>query len=275
MRVEELETLRCPTCKAPVKLDGRAVGGFVASGWLLCDACLERWPIRNGLPDFIDHRAFDGTERLMKGIYDLFAPLHDPLCKYVVPAIQGTGEAATRKGYLEELGLAAIARAKHERPVRILEVGIGTGVNYELIRKRLPGVPLEYWGIDTSTGMIRVCRRRHGPEVRLAFADAHELPFADGSFDRAFHVGAIGSFRSPGKALAELARVAVAGTPIVVVDEQLAPGSNAYQRAAFRALTFYEANPASPRPYVPARATAVAEKQISPFFYCLRFATPS
>jgi hypothetical protein len=74
-------------------------------------------------------------------------------------------------------------------------------------------------------------------------------------------------------ALAEMARVARPGTPIVVVDEQLDPGRlhGRFHRAMFRAVTFYDRHPHCPREHLPPGATAVVEEQVSRFFYCLTF----
>jgi ubiquinone/menaquinone biosynthesis C-methylase UbiE len=111
---------------------------------------------------------------------------------------------------------------------------------------------------------------------RLVMADAHALPFADHFFDRVFHVGALGSYRDPARALAEMARVAVPGSPIVAVDEQLDPAraDNLLARAFFRLVTFYEARPHCPVEALPEGATDVLEEQLSRFFYCLRFRMP-
>ncbi|MFP2931531.1 class I SAM-dependent methyltransferase, partial [Pyxidicoccus sp. 3LG] len=167
------------------------------------------------------------------------------------------------------------------QPVRVLEVGVGSGANLPLIRRGLPGgLDVEVWGVDLSEGMLKHCRRRvrRGAysEVRLMMADAHALPFPDGMFDRVLHVGGIGGYREPATALGEMARVARRGTPLVVVDEQLDPAfrPSLLQRAAFRALTFYSKDPHCPREVLPIGAVSVIEEQVAPFYYCLSFRMP-
>jgi ubiquinone/menaquinone biosynthesis C-methylase UbiE len=127
--------------------------------------------------------------------------------------------------------------------------------------------------------MLRVCERRHALRPlapRLVLGDAHALPFPDHAFDRVFHVGALGSMRDARRALAEMARVARPGTPIVVVDEQLDPArdSSAYARLMFRVLTFYDPDPRCPTDSLPEGAVDVLEEQVSRFYYCLRFRMP-
>jgi ubiquinone/menaquinone biosynthesis C-methylase UbiE len=167
-------------------------------------------------------------------------------------------------------------------PVRVLDVGIGTGSDLPWIRAALPpGLPVEVWGVDLSAGMLAICRRRlrHTPDpsVRLLLADVHALPFPDATFDRVLHVGALNSFRDPAAALAEMARVARPGAPIVIVDERLDPdGAHTLaHRAAFRLVCFYRPYPPDPRGLLPAGATDVVVEQIGRFFFCMRFSRPA
>ena len=113
--------------------------------------------------------------------------------------------------------------------------------------------------------------------MRLAVADGHALPFPDSSFDRVYNVGGIGTYADPRRALAEMARVARPGSPIVVVDEQLDPHRRHpfYYRLIFRALTLYDPAPRSPVAYLPADAVNVTEEQVSRFYYCLAFEMPA
>ncbi len=204
----------------------------------------------------------------MRRIYDGFAGLHDPLTRHVLPRLQrDVGEDAMREAYLARLRLAEL------RPgARILEIGVGTGANLPLLRARAAGA--EIWGADLSIGMIRHARFR-ADGTHLVLADAHALPFADGVFDRVFHVGAMGSFRDPRQALEEMARVAKPGTPIVVVDEELEKGRahRRRDRLAFRLLTFYDTDPRCPIDRLPAGARVIEHAAISRFYYCLSFAT--
>jgi ubiquinone/menaquinone biosynthesis C-methylase UbiE len=160
-------------------------------------------------------------------------------------------------------------------------VGVGSGGNLPWLARDLPrGLDVELWGVDLSEQMLAHCRRRLAEPgsrpVRLVLADGHALPFPDASFDRVYNVGGIGTYADPRRALAEMARVARPGTPIVVVDEQLDPGVRhpLYYRLVFRALTLYDPAPRSPIAYLPPEAVDVTDEQVSRFYYCLTFSVP-
>jgi ubiquinone/menaquinone biosynthesis C-methylase UbiE/uncharacterized protein YbaR (Trm112 family) len=268
-----LAQLVCPTCH----------GGLAPErGSLDCRRCGASWPVDAGLPRLYRESTVRGTDRLMRVFYDGLPSLHDPLTRHLLPLLEAGGsEAALRDGYLKRIDLAALAPPREGRPVRILEIGVGAGANLPLLQRDLPrGIAAEIWGLDLSVGMLRQCQRRlrswTGMPVHLLAGDAHALPFADGAFDRVFHVGAMGSFRDGRRVLAEMTRVAAPGTPIVVVDEQLDPGRahRLHHRAAFRLLTFYDASPHCPVELLPPGVTDVLEEAISRFYYCLSFRAP-
>jgi uncharacterized protein YbaR (Trm112 family) len=277
----EVDRLVCPPCRAPLAFRGRTERGRLASGSLDCAGCGARWEVEEGLPRLYREEQVRGNDRLLRYFYDGLPSLHDPVVRYTLPVFQSGTEQEFRDGYMPRLELGALTPRADGRPVRILEVGIGCGANLPLLRRDLPrGLPVELWGCDLSAGMLGVLKkrlRREGEEeVRLLQCDAHALPFPDASFDRVFHVGGINGYRSPRVAMAEMARVAEAGTPIVAVDEQLDRGRrhSAFQRAMFRLVTFYDKDPHCPVEQVPAGAVDVLEEQVSRFFYCLRFRMP-
>jgi ubiquinone/menaquinone biosynthesis C-methylase UbiE len=217
-----------------------------------------------------------GTDRLMRVIYDRLAALHDPAVAVALPLCGSGFEETMRRRYLERLELEGL-----EGPVRILEVGVGTGANvvriHEAMGRRWGRV--EYWGLDLAEGMLQRCVRRlekRGIEASLLLGDAHFLPFEDASFDRVFHIGATNNFSDPDRAMREMARVAKPGTPIVVVDERLDPNrrNTLYHRALYRLVTFYDWEPRDPVTMLPPEAIDVLDEQIARFFYCLTFRMP-
>jgi len=278
-----LALIVCPTCRARLTLTPPArPDEALHEGRLDCAGCGASWSIERGLPRLYHEATVRGSDRLMRLFYDGLPSLHDPLTRHLLPLLQAGGsEAALRDGYMKRIDLAALAPSPEGRPVRILEIGVGAGANLPLLQRDLPrGLDAEIWGLDLSLGMLRQCQRRlrcwMGTKVHLLAGDAHALPFLDGAFDRVFHVGAMGSFRDGRRVLAEMARVAVPGTPIVVVDEQLDPAREhgLLPRAAFRLLTFYDASPHCPVELLPPGATDVLEEAVSRFYYCLRFRVP-
>lgn len=282
MRVQDVALLACPDCRGPLVWHGQCEDDRLDEGRLLCGRCGETWEVAEGLARLYREDRVQGTDRLMRHIYDGLPALHDPLTTVLTPLFQSVSESRMRDGYMRRLELGSLKARDDGQPVRVLEVGVGAGANLPRIRGALPpGLPVEVWGLDLSTGMLAQCEKRLRKgrgvkDTRLIVADAHALPFRDDTFDRVFHVGGIGSYRQPAVALREMARVARPGTPLVVVDEQLdaAFRPSLFQRAAFRALTFYTREAKSPRALLPQGAEGVIEEQVSPFYYCLTFRVP-
>ncbi|RKG65575.1 methyltransferase domain-containing protein [Corallococcus sp. CA054B] len=283
MWLRDVALLACPDCRGQLVWHGQSEDDRLDEGRLLCGGCGETWKVEEGLARLYREDRVQGTDRLMRHIYDGLPALHDPLTAVLTPLFQSVSESRMRDGYMRRLELGALKPRDDGQPVRVLEVGVGAGANLPRIRGSLPpGLPVEVWGLDLSTGMLAQCEKRLRKgrgvkDTRLLVADAHALPFKDGLFDRVFHVGGIGSYRQPAVALREMARVARPGTPLVVVDEQLdaAFRPSLFQRAAFRALTFYTRDAKSPRDLLPRNAEDVIEEQVSPFYYCLTFRVPA
>lgn len=274
-----LELLRCPKTGAPLQVQGRLEHDLL-TGSLVAAGGSEVWPGVNGFIKLFRDNEVRGTDRLLKAIYDRVPWMHDPAVKWLLPIFQGgQTEAETRSGYWPLLELEQAEEAPKGRDFRVLEVGVGSGINLEGFAQRLPGGRAAHVvGLDLSLGMLQLCRQRPKPnhpgmQVSLLLADAHHLPFEDGVFDRVLHVGATGSFRDPGGTLAEMVRVAKPGAPIVVVDEQMDTRERhgLISRAAFKALTFYDAAPRCPRHLLPDNTYDVLEWQISRYYYALRF----
>jgi ubiquinone/menaquinone biosynthesis C-methylase UbiE len=255
----------------------------IQSGSLRCDTGHD-WAIEGGLPWMYERGGISAVDRVYRFLYDRFPWSHDVGVKLMFPLLEGGGsEHRWRNAYLDRMELEALQPAPDGGPVRILEVSSGTGANLPRIVERLPkGLPSEIWGLDFSEGMMGIARKRvgklglrspNGAPIRFLMGDAHTLPFADGTFDRVFHVGGIASFGDPGKALREMIRVAKPGTPIVVVDEALdhTRRHTWWQRYNFFLLVPHERNPQPPREALPREAEVLFDEPISRFYYCWAF----
>jgi demethylmenaquinone methyltransferase/2-methoxy-6-polyprenyl-1,4-benzoquinol methylase len=96
---------------------------------------------------------------------------------------------------------------------RVLDVGAGTGVSTEELRRSGAFAV----GADISLGMLRAGRRVR-PDVPLLAGDALELPFADGTFDAVTISFALRNVVDTDAALRELARVTRPGGRLVVCE---------------------------------------------------------
>ncbi len=102
-----------------------------------------------------------------------------------------------------------------ERPL-VLEVGIGDGENLRILDPRF-----RVHGVDLARTRLTACLARHPDQSdRLAWAEAEQLPYADGVFDACYTIGGFNYFRDHAAALREMKRVVKPGAPVIVADER-------------------------------------------------------
>ena len=99
---------------------------------------------------------------------------------------------------------------------RVLEIGVGTGLN-------LPHYPagVEVIGIDLSPAMLAVARERaEGAQAKVTLRemDAEQLDFPDASFDTVVFSLCLCTIPNPGRAIAEGLRVAKPGARMVFFE---------------------------------------------------------
>jgi ubiquinone/menaquinone biosynthesis C-methylase UbiE len=99
---------------------------------------------------------------------------------------------------------------------RLLDIGCGTGVLLERVRRERPVALLA--GIDISAGMIEMARRRLGPAARLTVADVQRMPFGTSSFDVVVSTSSFHYWPSPSAGLAEVRRILRPGGRLVITD---------------------------------------------------------
>ena len=107
---------------------------------------------------------------------------------------------------------------------RILEVGVGTGINADLYPR-----DCAVTGIDLSTSMLEKARERVARKglrnVRLLEMDAADLRFADGSFDIVYAPYLISVVPDPVKVAVEMKRVCRPGGRIIFLNHFRSPNS--------------------------------------------------
>jgi ubiquinone/menaquinone biosynthesis C-methylase UbiE len=100
---------------------------------------------------------------------------------------------------------------------QVLELGCGTGDFVEPLA-RLVGESGHVVGMDKSQVMITEARKRH-PSIEFHVGDAHELQFANNSFDRCFATTVFQHLGDPTRALLELVRVTKPGGKIAITEQ--------------------------------------------------------
>ncbi len=113
--------------------------------------------------------------------------------------------------------LVAIDRMGIAPADRVLEVGVGTGINTSLYP-----VNCQVTGIDLSSSMLEKARERVAREglrnVRLMEMDAANLTFADDSFDIVYAPYLVSVVPDPVKVVREMRRVCKPGGKIIVLN---------------------------------------------------------
>ena len=98
------------------------------------------------------------------------------------------------------------------RSGKILDVGCGTGILYEVLPKNM-----DYTGIDLSEDMIKVGKRRY-PKIDLRMMDCEKLNFKDETFDVILARSILHHVPHPEKAVKEIKRC-LKNDGIVVISE--------------------------------------------------------
>ena len=179
----------------------------------------ERFPIRDGIPVFVDPEKLTGANQKYNHLYETIGGFYDD-SQRVGCAWQGFH---TREYYQTYLSWLEIKSGD-----LVLETSVGTGLNFKYLPR---GVRL--FGLDLSAEMLANCQanlRRWELDADLFLGNAEELPFADDSFDVVFHVGGINFFNDRAKAIREMIRVAKPGTRILIADETEKHVQDTYQK---------------------------------------------
>ena len=178
----------------------------------------------------------DPAKEVMEKAYARWAPVYDVLCGPV---------------FLN--GRRAAAEAARDVGGRILEIGVGTGLSFDDYDDTT-----QITGIDISEPMIarayERCASGRYPFVKdLRVMDAHDLQFADATFDCVVGQFVITLVEDPERVLSECARVTKPGGQIVLVNHLYSERGLA---AAVERLLAQKARAVGLRPEFPFRRLA-------------------
>lgn len=112
---------------------------------------------------------------------------------------------------------ADVALAAVPVPLRILDVGCGTGA---LLRELISRVPYgeAYVGVDPAPNMLAVARRTSDARITFVRGTADALPFPDASFDLVVTSTSFDHWPDQSAGATELARVVADTGHVVLVD---------------------------------------------------------
>ena len=118
--------------------------------------------------------------------------------------------------------IRAVERMNIQAGERVLEVGVGTGINLSLYPRTC-----QMTGIDFSSSMLEKARERAAwgglGQLRLLQMDAADLKFADDSFDIVYAPYLISVVPDPVKVACEMRRVCRPGGRIIFLNHFLSP----------------------------------------------------
>jgi len=115
-------------------------------------------------------------------------------------------------------GRSMAAGVTNDRPRKILEVGVGTGISLSYYRKEH-----QVHGIDISPHMLaraqkRVSGKKLGHVSGLDIMDARKMHFADESFDAVVAAYVMSVVPEPEKVIREIERVCKRGGDVIIVN---------------------------------------------------------
>jgi ArsR family transcriptional regulator len=113
---------------------------------------------------------------------------------------------------------ALLSLVPDDRPVRLLDIGTGTGRVLELLAPRVA----QGLGVDASKAMLALARARLGraglTQCAVRLADMYRLPLADATFDIAVLQMVLHYAEDPAGVLSEAVRVLRPGGTLIVID---------------------------------------------------------
>lgn len=199
MRVGLLEILACPDCGGGLSLESSEIdrSGDVLTGSLNCQACHSTYPIRAGIPRFVESHDADAS----------FGHQWNLFRREQLDSSNGAGLSAKR--LWSETGWSP----RELIGKRVLDVGCGAGRFLEVVSE----ADCEVVGVDVSNAIDASATTVHGRKnVHLVQADVYKLPFRSGTFDACYFIGVAQHTPAPLKALAGLPRMLRPGGQIAI-----------------------------------------------------------
>lgn len=129
-----------------------------------------------------------------------------------------------------------------DKPLKVLDVATGTGDFAIAIARKCHNDRSSVTGIDISEGMLEVGKqkvRRSGltTPISLMVADATDLPYADGTYDRISVAFGVRNFEDLPKGLKEMRRVLKSNGKLIILE--LSYPDNAFIFSLYKIYAFH------------------------------------
>jgi len=251
--------LSCPICQNELQMIFD-----VTKKSYFCKNCERIYPINNEFVDFVLLEQLSDQDSKVERNVEKYASYYDLIIKLFNLSIF-TWEPFERKKCLQLLELKS--------DMRILEIGIGTGLNISYFLKRIKKSG-EYVGIDLSVKMLEIAKKRTRKisfPIKLYRANGCHLPFKNEYFDVLFHFGVFNTFGEKEKAIKEMLRVTKPNGQILISAEGLKPGmeKNIIGKFVLKRRSLYSSIP--PTKYLPPQIKPELKWIFRNTFYCLYF----
>lgn len=198
MKSSAMRFLVCPRCKNDLELTARSQDGpEILEGDLWCRPCDVEWPIRGGVPRFVESGSYASS----------FGRQWNWFKTVQLDSVSGMNESermlASTTGWSEE----------DYRGRLVLDAGVGAGRFAEIAAKHGG----EVVGVDLTTA-IDAAYANIGrlPNVHLFQADIFAMPFRAESFDLAYSIGVLHHTHDTESAFARVASVVKEGGGLAV-----------------------------------------------------------
>ena len=198
-----LAVLRCPADKAELRLtDAEPAAGDVETGTLTCNSCARRYPIVEGVPDFVEPEESVGHVARSFGFE---WEMHH----------RGGFEEGTVFGLTVDQDVASFYEGLQLTPDDlgakvVLDAGCGSGTLTSAIARQNPSA--QVIGLDVNAAIWHLRRHSRGiANLNLVRASIFELPLADGSIDVIWCNGVLHHTGDTRRAFTELVSKAARG----------------------------------------------------------------
>jgi SAM-dependent methyltransferase len=198
MKFSLLDVLACPKCQQALEGTKGADHGDLLEGALQCRGCGASYPVRGGVPRFVDAGNYGAS----------FGQQWNWFRTTQLDSVSRTDLSATR--FFSETGWPR----EWLRGKLVLDAGCGAGRFLEIAAEcgaRVVGVDISS-AVDAAAANVG-----RFPNAHVIQASLYELPFRRGVFDACYCIGVLQHTPDPNRALVSLAPVLKEGGRLAVV----------------------------------------------------------